>query len=133
MPHKKGAHNDGHISFSFVLPICLKLYMFVSIHYTNAYYILDDSHKYFYLAAIFMFHIYDQLCVPYLRDIVARYCIFHLCMYVCMQGYIHMPACMSLHAYMCDQGMLGESDGLTEVAIYPICALHSEGLWSLPL
>ena len=26
--------------------------------------------------------------------------------------------------------MLGEISGLTEVAIYPLCALHSEGLWS---
>ena len=32
--------------------------------------------------------------------------------------------------------ILGDADGfggLTEVTIYPMCTLHSEGLWSLPL
>ena len=38
-----------------------------------------------------------------------------------------------IQTYICNQGTLGELDGLTKVTIYPLCALHSKGLWSLPL
>ena len=34
---------------------------------------------------------------------------------------------------ICDQGMLGEFGRLTEVIIYPMCVLHSDGAWSLTL
>ena len=39
------------------------IYTDVCIYNTNAYPGLSDSHKYFHLAAILFFHVYDYICI----------------------------------------------------------------------
>ena len=65
-----------HICLFFYMPITLTLYGYVSIHNTNPYNMLIDSHKYFKFGNHIFSLIHVHLCTPCLTTILV---FSHLC------------------------------------------------------
>ena len=87
-----------HISFSLFIQINFNIiHTCTSIHSSNTYYVLSDSHKYSYLASIFVLSYLWSLMYSLIERQIARNYILYVCMYVCMYIYIMY---MSAHKYI---------------------------------
>ena len=70
----------------------------VSINNTNAYKVLSDSHKYFYLQAIFVLSYLQSLMYSLIDKLPRIIFCTHVCMYVHM--YVCMYVYMHIHIYI---------------------------------
>ena len=93
-----------HISFSLFMSINFNIiHKCVSIHNTNAYLVLNDSHKYFHIAAIFVL----SFMITYVFFDLSQE-LHSVCIYVCIYMWAHtyrqtlMQFCLhaSIHTYV---------------------------------
>ena len=100
VPHKYSFF-CRHISFSVFMQINFNiLHTYVSIYNTNAYYVLSDCHKYFYLVAIFVLSYLWSLIFS-LKDKLPgiTFCMWG-CMYMSAHTHIHSCSSAYIHSSM---------------------------------
>ena len=86
-----------HISFSLFMSINFNItHIYVSVHNTNAYLVLSDSHSYFHLAAIFVLLHLWSLMYSMIGRHIARNFILCACIYIYI--YIYIYAHLYIHS-----------------------------------